>query len=180
MNFGNFFLVSSLCNVRRDVNRCALLIIRSSWKTFSCGSFSIWDLVRIIIIIIITVTYFTSITDSPGSSRRSCRYLESLRHSCEFLDFLVRFVGMTSKVCQVHEESFFFEIHKLALVVRQEEAETWSEEDAKSWSNSLTGVIYGPAFWRCPWWFLPWNQFAKLTWARFPRTPRKNRMSWRH
>ena len=33
MNFGNFFLVSSLCNVRRDVNRCALLVLRPSWKT---------------------------------------------------------------------------------------------------------------------------------------------------
>ena len=34
MNFGNFFLVSSLCNVRRDVNRCALLVFRPSWKHF--------------------------------------------------------------------------------------------------------------------------------------------------
>ena len=39
MNFGNFFLVSSLCNVRRDVNRCALLIFRSSWKHFRAVCF---------------------------------------------------------------------------------------------------------------------------------------------
>ena len=36
----SIFLVSSLCNVRRDVNRCALLVVRPSWKTFSCGLFS--------------------------------------------------------------------------------------------------------------------------------------------
>ena len=28
-------------NVRRDVNRCALLVVRPSWKTFSCVLFSI-------------------------------------------------------------------------------------------------------------------------------------------
>ena len=39
MNFGNFFLVSSLCNVRRDVNRCALLVLRPSWKHFRAVCF---------------------------------------------------------------------------------------------------------------------------------------------
>ena len=39
MNFGNFFLVSSLCNVRRDVNRCALLVVRPSWKHFRAVCF---------------------------------------------------------------------------------------------------------------------------------------------
>ena len=54
-----FFHVSSLCNVRRDVNRCALLVLRPSWKPFSCRLFSIRDPVRIIIIIMLAFCDFS-------------------------------------------------------------------------------------------------------------------------
>ena len=37
--FWQFFLVSSLCNVRRDVTWCALLVLRPSWKHFRAVCF---------------------------------------------------------------------------------------------------------------------------------------------
>ena len=78
-HFHLFFFVPSLCTVCRDVNRCALLVLRPSWKHFRAvcfpfetqsGSlllafceFSFGPLIIIIIIIIIT--------DSPGSEEWS-------------------------------------------------------------------------------------------------------------
>ena len=77
-HFHLFFFVPSLCNVCRDVNRCALLIFRSSWKYFRAICFP-FETQSGLLLLLLQIIIIIIITDPPGPGEK--KKLAALR-SC--------------------------------------------------------------------------------------------------